>query len=269
MNQSRLLLAVCSALLGLTMKAKIVSQSVPYEDNGVKLEGYLAYDDAAGTDRRPGILIVHEWWGLNDYVKGRARQLAGLGYVAFALDMYGKGEGTTNAKKAAELAGQFYGKPLMAQRAQAGLAQLLATGRVDESRVAAIGYCFGGSTVQALAFSGAPLAGIVSFHGGLIPVPEGAAARTKAKILICHGANESFETKQQVDAFLQAMRAGKFDFQFIMYSGAVHAFTNPEADRLARANHLEGGIGYNREADRRSWAHMQQFFDEIFARPSS
>jgi len=120
------------------------------------------------------VLVVHEWWGLNEYAKHRAVQLAQLGYVAFAVDMYGQGVSTTDAKVAGALSGQFHGKPLMAERARAGLDQLLATGLVNPGKVAAIGYCFGGSTVQALAYSGAPLAGIVSFHGGLIPAPEGA-----------------------------------------------------------------------------------------------
>ena len=136
----------------------------------------------------PGVLIVHEWWGLSDYERGRAVQLAKLGYVAFALDMYGKGILASDPKAAGILTGPFRGKPLMAERAQAGLDQLLGTGLVDPARVAAIGYCFGGSTVQALAYTGAPLAGIVSFHGGLIPASAEVAARIKAKILICHGA---------------------------------------------------------------------------------
>lgn len=243
-------------------QAKIVAKAVPYEDGGVPLEGYLAYDDSA-KGKVPGVLVVHEWWGLNDYVKGRARQLAALGYVAFALDMYGKGVVATDAKKASALAGQFYGSPLMATRARAGLDVLLNTGIVDPSRVAAIGYCFGGSTVQALAYSGAPLAGIVSFHGGLIPVPGDAPAKTKAKILICHGAADPFAKKEQIDAFQAAMKAGRFDWEFISYPGAVHAFTNPGADDLARLNNLSG-IGYNAAADKESWRDMLEFFRRIF-----
>src|SRR5476649_1615045 len=132
--------------------------------------------------------------------------------------MYGGGVATTEAKKAGELAGQFYGKPLMAERARAGLDQLLKTGLADASRVAAIGYCFGGSVVQALAYTGAPLAGIVSFHGGLIPVPADAAAKTKAKILICHGAIDHTISKEALDGFLKSMDEGKFDYQFISYA---------------------------------------------------
>ncbi len=154
-------------LAALTASAALVTRPVSYEQGGVKLTGYLAYDDArTAHGKLPGVLVVHEWWGLNDYARSRTEQLAKLGYVAFALDMYGAGESTTNAKRAGELAGKIYGQGMMPERARAGLDQLLATGLVDSSRVAAIGYCFGGAVVQALAYTGAPLAGIVSFHGG-------------------------------------------------------------------------------------------------------
>jgi len=234
----------------------------------VKLEGYLVYDEAkvSADKKAPGVLVVPEWWGLTDYAKGRAEQLAKLGYVAFATDMYGAGVTTTEAKKAGELAGPFYGKPLMAERAQAGLDQLLASGLVDAAHVAAIGYCFGGSTVQALAYTGATLAGIVSFHGGLIPVPADAAAKTKAKILMCHGAIDPFIKPEELAAFTKAMNDGKFDYQFISYAGAVHAFTNPGADKLAAANGLTGNIAYNAAADKRSWAHMKTFLKEVLGK---
>jgi len=192
----------------LSAHARLVTKPVAYEHAGVKLEGYLAYDDEkTAKGKIPGVLVVPEWWGLTDYVKGRAESLAKLGYVAFAVDMYGAGVTTTDPKKANELASAFYGKPLMAERAQAGLDQLLATGLVDGPRVAAIGYCFGGSTVQALAYTGAPLAGIVSFHGGLIPVPADAAAKTKAKILVCHGAIDPFVSKDALNAFFSHLGA--------------------------------------------------------------
>lgn len=259
-----IIMLLAFAATALPSFAKIVTRSVAYEHAGVKLEGYLAYDDAKPeTEKAPGVLIIPEWWGLNDYVKGRAEKIAQLGYVAFAADMYGAGVATTDPKKAGELAGPFYGQPLMAERAQAGLDALRRNPRVDPARVAAIGYCFGGSTVQALAYSGAPLAGIVSFHGGLIPVPADAATKTKAKILICHGAIDPFVKKEALDAFLKSMNDGKFDYQFISYAGALHAFTNPDADKAA-ANGLNG-VGYNAAADRRSWSHMKTFFKELFS----
>ena len=263
MNSTRLLLTGLFLTASVALGAKIVTKPVAYEHAGTKLEGYLAYDDAqvAPGKKAPGVLVVPEWWGLNDYTKGRVRQLAELGYVAFGADMYGAGVATEDPKKAGELAGQFYGKPLMAERAQAALDQLLGTGLVDGGRVAAIGYCFGGSTVQALAYSGAPLAGIVSFHGGLIPVPADAAAKNKAKILVCHGAVDPFVKPEEIVAFQQAMNAGKFDYQFISYAGAVHAFTNPGADAIAKATGLP--IAYNAAADKRSWALMRSFFGEV------
>jgi len=243
--------------------AKLVTKTVSYEQNGTKLEGYLAYNDSATEKGKvPGVVVFPEWWGLNDYIKSRAEQLANMGYVAFAADMYGDGQTTTEPAKAAEFAGKLYGKPLMAERAQAALDQLLKTGMVDESKVAAIGFCFGGATSLALAYTGAPLAGVVTFHGGLIPAPADAAEKTKAKFLILHGALDPLVNKEAVDSFLKSMNEGKFDFQFVEYSGAVHAFTNPDADK-ARAAGLDG-VGYNAEAATRSWNQMKVFFNEIF-----
>lgn len=255
---------VASAILAVSAHAAIVTKAVDYEHDGVKLEGYLAYDDAKTKEGKlPGVLVVHEWWGLNDYVRSRAEQLAKLGYVAFALDMYGKGQLATDVDGAKRLSGPFYGKPLMAERARAGLDQLLATGLVDPAKVAAIGYCFGGSTVQALAYSGAPLAGIVSFHGGLIAATPEALARNKAKFLICHGAADPSMKREQIDGFLKSLDDGKVDYRFVQYAGALHAFTNPDADAVAAKNGLQGFIGYSPSADRRSWEDMKAFFNEI------
>jgi dienelactone hydrolase len=261
MKTSALLLIFFAALLN--AHAELVTKPVAYEQGGVKLEGYLAYNDTI-TALRPGVLVVPEWWGLNDFAKDRARQLAQLGYVAFAVDMYGTGIATTDPKRAGELAGQFYGKPLMAERAQAALDQLLKTGLVDEKRVAAIGFCFGGAVCQALAYTGAPLVGMVSFHGSLLPASPEAAAKNRARFLICHGALDPFAKPEDIAAFKKSLDDGRIDYQFVSYSGAVHAFTNPGADALALASGLKG-IGYNEPAARRSWQHMKLFFDEIFA----
>ena len=240
--------------------AKLVTRTVSYEQNGTKLEGYLAYDDSATVKGKvPGVVVFPEWWGLTDYIKSRTEQLANMGYVAFAADMYGDGQTTTQEAKAKEFVSKFYGKPLMAERAQAALDQLLKTGMVDESKVAAIGFCFGGSTSLALAYTGAPLAGVVTFHGGLIPAPADAAEKTKAKFLILHGALDPLVNKETVDGFLKSMNNEKLYFQFVEYSGAVHAFTNPDADKF----HLDG-IAYNAEAATRSWNQMKIFFGEIF-----
>ena len=261
----RLLSVLGAALVAAAaVSAKVITKPVAYEHAGVKLEGFLAYDDekVSATAKAPGVLVLPEWWGLNDYPKKRATQLAKAGYVAFAADMYGAGVVTTDPKKAGELAGPFYGKPLMAERARAGLDQLLATGLVADGKVAAIGYCFGGAAAQVLAYSGAPLAGIVSFHGSLVPASAEAAAANKAKFLICHGAVDPFIKPEEIDAFLKGMNAGKFDYQFISYAGAVHAFTNPGADAVAKATGIP--IAYHAAADKRSWAHLRAFFKEIF-----
>ena len=267
MTMKKIILSLCLLAAASGAAAKIVTRPVAYEHAGVKLEGYLAYDDAkaSAAAKAPGVLVLPEWWGLTDYPKSRAEQLAKLGYVAFAVDMYGAKVVTGDPKKAGELAGQFYGQPLMAERARAGLDQLVKTGLVDAARVAAIGYCFGGATVQALAYSGAPLAGIVSFHGSLIPASPEAAAANKAKFLVCHGAVDPFIKAEELAAFTKSMNDGKFDYQMVSYAGAIHAFTNPQADAIAKSAGLEGGVGYNAAADRRSWGHMKDFFGEIFA----
>lgn len=257
--------ALLLCLLGATLPlaAKIVTRAVPYEHAGVKLEGYLAYDDAQTSAAAPGVLVIPEWWGLNDYVKGRAAQYAELGYVAFVADMYGAGVTTTDPKKADELASPFYGQPLMAERARAGLDQLVRQRGVDTTRIAAVGYCFGGAAAQVLAYSGAPLAAVVSFHGSLVPASAEAAARNRAKFLICHGAVDPFVSGEDVAAFLRSMDEGKFDYQFNRYAHAIHAFTNPDADRAAAAG--LNGVGYNAAADRRSWENMKTFLADVFA----
>lgn len=250
-----------AAVLAVGVQAKIITKSVPYEHAGVKLEGFLAYDDSV-HGKRPGVLVVHEWWGLNDYVKGRAEQLAALGYVAFALDMYGAGVVTTDAKQAQQLVSQFYGKPLMAERARAGLDQLLATGLVADGKVASIGFCFGGSTSLVLAYNDARVSGVVSFHGS--PIPAGPGAGNKAKILMLHGAADGFVPAEEITAFEKSMNEGHFDWQWINYAYAVHAFSNPGADKLGAANNIP--VAYNEPAARRSWQHMQLFFKELFGR---
>jgi dienelactone hydrolase len=243
--------------LAVPVQAKIVSQPVEYTNEGTALEGYLAYDDAV-AEKRPGVLVVHEWWGLNDYVKMRIHKLAELGYVAFALDMYGKGIFTSDPKQASELAGHLRGTPLLRQRARAGLEILKQNERVDPTKIAAIGYCFGGTTVLELAYSGADIAGVVSFHGGLtLPKP---GDTIKAKILVLHGADDGFASTQTINDFQDAMRKSGADWQMIFYGGAVHSFTNPAADQFGIK-----GVAYNKKADERSWKHMQMFLQEIFS----
>jgi dienelactone hydrolase len=255
---NKILLIICGLLLATAVEAKIVSRPVEYKDGDTVLEGYLAYDDAT-QNKRPGVLVVHEWWGLNDYVRTRVKRLAEMGYVAFALDMYGKGIWTDDPNKAGELAGHLRGKPIMRQRARTGLDILEKNDLVDPKRIAAIGYCFGGTTVLELAYSGADIAGVVSFHGGLTaPKPED-MHRIKAKILVLHGADDGFVSSENIAAFQDGMRQAGADWQMVYYGGAVHSFTNPAADD----KHIKG-LAYNKKADQRSWSNMQIFFKEIF-----
>ena len=252
-------------LLAGTASAKVVTKPVAYEQAGVKLEGLLAYDDAkSAKGKLPGVLVLPEWWGLTAYPKSRAEQLAAMGYVAFAADMYGAGVTTEDAKKAGELAGGLYGKPLMAERARAGLDQLLKSGLVDPSKVAAIGFCFGGTAAQALAYTGAPLAAIVSFHGGALDAPADAAGKVHAKFLLLNGAADPMVKPEAKAALEKSLDEAKIDWVSVDYAGAVHAFSNPGATEMARKNGMTAAIGYNEPAARRSWKAMQVFFDEIF-----
>lgn len=249
------------------VQAGIVTKTVDYEQGGVSLKGYLAYDDTKTSGGKlPGVLVIPEWWGLNDFTKKRAQQLAELGYVAFGVDMYGQGETTENKDRASQQASQFYGKPLMAERAQAALDQLVKSGLVDKSKLAAIGFCFGGSTAEALAYSGAPVVGIVSFHGGPVPAPASVTGKVKTKFLLLNGAADPMVSSDAKAGLEKSLHDAKIDFQTVEYPGALHAYTNPDADRLAAANGLVGKIGYNEAAAHGSWEQMKTFLHQLFGR---
>ena len=239
--------------------SNVVTADVDYELDGTALRGYLAYDDTV-EEQRPGVLVVHDWTGVGEYVQVRCQMLARLGYVAFAPDIYGR-EVRPQGGEAAEVAGEYYGNPaLMRSRAQAGLAQLLAQPGVDAAQVAAIGYCFGGSVALALAGTGADIAGVVTFHGALSTITAADAPRIKAQLLVLSGAADPVVPDDAVVAFENTLReAPELDWQLTSYSGAMHAFTLPEA---AAPDH---GANYHPIAERRSWVAMRTFFDEIFA----
>lgn len=241
--------------------AKIKTEVVEYTDGDTVCEGFLAYDDAHDKPR-PGVLVVQDWTGVGDYVKGRARQLAELGYVAFCADIYGKGVRPTDPKDCAARAGQFKGdRPLLRQRAKAGLAQLVKNPLVQKGKVAAIGYCFGGTTVLELARSGADVQGVVSFHGGLGSPTPADAKNIKAKVLVCHGADDPFVKPDEVAAFKDEMARGRVDYKFIAHPGAVHSFTNPAA-----GSDNSKGVAFHAAADKESWAAMNVLFAEVFAK---
>jgi dienelactone hydrolase len=236
----------------------IHTETVDYKQGDTTLEGYLAYDDSF-SGKRPGVLVVHQWMGLTDYEETRAVMLANLGYVAFCADIYGKGVRPQNYKDAGAEATKYKtDRALLRLRVNAGLDELKKSELVDTNRVAAIGYCFGGTTVIELARSGADLQGIVSFHGGLDSPTPADGKNIKCKVLICHGADDPFEKPEDLAAFEKEMRDAGVDWRLIKYGGAVHAFTQPMADGSLP------GAKYNERADKRSWADMKSFFAEIF-----
>jgi len=240
-------------------KSEIRMQTVEYKDGDTPCEGYLAYDDAT-QDIRPAVLVCPEWWGITDYGKHRADQLAKMGYIAFVADIYGEGKTTDDPRQAGAWHAPFMkDRGMLRQRTMAALNTLMDQKYVDKTRVAAIGYCFGGTCALEIARAGAPLAGVVSFHGDLSRAPDEGPDQIKCKILICHGGDDPMVPPKVLAAFETEMKEAGADYQINIYGGAMHAFTNPAAD-----SHHIPGIAYNEEADKRSWAATKDFFEEIF-----
>jgi len=251
--------ALAVLVCGTAAFAGVKTEVIDYKHGDARLEGYLAYDDSA-AGKRPGVLVCHEWWGYNEYARKRAEQLAELGYVAFALDMYGEGVQAKDAQEAADKAAVFKkDRSLMRARAMAGLDVLRRHPKVDADNLAAIGYCFGGTTALELARAGADLKGVVSFHGGLDTPDPADAKHIRGKILVLTGADDPVVPPQQVAAFESEMKEAKIDCNVISYPGAVHGFTNP-----ASGDDPKKGVAYNKEADEKSWAEMKAFFEKIF-----
>jgi dienelactone hydrolase len=248
-----------SSAVGVVPHAALRTETVEYRDGEQVLEGYFAWDESK-VGRRPGVLVVHDWTGINPHTRGVVERLARLGYAALAVDVYGKGVRPAPPTAAGAEAGKYkQNRALFRQRLLAGYRTLLERRQVDKDRVAAIGYCFGGTGVLELARAGADLDGVVSFHGGLDSPTPADGRNIKAKVLILHGAEDPFVPQKDIDAFLTELRSAKVDWQMISYSGAVHAFTNP-----ASGNDPSTGAAYNAAADRRSWLAMQQFLSEVF-----
>lgn len=240
-------------------EAAVKTRPIDYVSFQAAMEGHFASDDTL-VGPRPGILVVHDWMGFGPYAKSRAEQLAQLGYAAMAVDIYGKGVRPKDAKEAGKVAGQYKAdRPLMRERILAALAALKEQPEVDRGRVGAIGYCFGGTVALELMRSGAPVAGVVSFHGGLETKMPAKTGEAKGKVLVCHGADDPFVTAAEVATFEEEMRAAGVDWQLIKYSGAVHSFTNPHA-----GNDPSKGAAYHFLADKRSWEAMKLFFQEVF-----
>lgn len=235
---------------------KIVTETITYEHGGVKLEGLLAYDKNA-QGKRPGVLVCHEWWGNTDYSRGRAKQLAELGYVAFALDMYGQGKTSMEVPKAQEWSRALYTAPgLMGSRAAAGLKILTDRPEVDPARVAAIGYCMGGTVALELARTGADVKAITCFHtSGLAAAKPEDNRKIKARILIAHGAADPLVEPEVIKSFKTQMADAGVTYEFIEYPDAKHSFTNPKADAVGME-----AVGYNKAADEKSWEDMKKLF---------
>lgn len=243
-----------------TAEAKVVGKTVAYKDGKDSFEGYLAYDDAA-TGKRPAVLVVHAWMGLDDYTKKRVDMLAEQGYVAFAADIYGKGNKPKSVEEAAKLSGSYRGKDRseLRRRANAGLKQLLTEKNVDASKVAAIGYCFGGTTVIELARSGAKVNGVVSFHGGLDSPSPADAKNIKGRVLALAGGADPYQKAEDLQAFIAELNGANADWQLKMYGGAVHCFTHFD-DKGDKSK----GCAYDEKADKASWGDMKDFFAQIF-----
>jgi len=247
-------------IFSLAAYAEIRTEDVNYQLDGEAFTGYLAYDDAV-TGKRPGVLVVHEWWGLSDYEKRRARMLAELGYVAFAVDMYGTGKHTDKAEQAkAWMQEVTTDVEWWRERAMKGVEILRGNKMVDAAKVAAIGYCFGGGTVLQMAYGGTDIQGVVSFHGSLPIANDEDIKRTKTKLLVLHGNADPFVPGEMAAEFQKKLETGDIDWQMTTYGGVRHSFTSPEADKRGM-----DALKYDADADHRSWNSMQAFFGEIFA----
>jgi dienelactone hydrolase len=255
----RILIILSFLFFATASEAAIMMKDIDYKDGSVTLKGTLVYDDSL-KGPRPGVLVVPEWWGKNEYIKQRAKQMAEQGYVAFAVDMYGDGKVTTDPAQAGQWAGAFYKDgALMRNRALAGLNVLRSQPNIDKSKIAAIGFCFGGTVALELGRQGEDLAGVGVFHAGL-KFPDAAKKNAiKAKILVMNGAADPHVPFEDRQKFIEEMQQAGADIQFIEYGGALHAFTNPNADKF----HIEG-IAYNEKAEKRSFATLRTFLAEIF-----
>jgi dienelactone hydrolase len=244
-----------------TKKANVLQEeNVRYNADSI-MNGFIVYGDSI-EGKRPGILVVHEWWGLDDYAKERTRQLAKMGYIAMAVDMFGGGKTAANPQEAMALAGPFYQDPQLAKnRLDAALAQLKSYEQTDTNKIAAIGYCYGGYVVLNAAKLGSDLNGVVSFHGGLGGAPPAKDA-LKAKILVCHGGSDPMVPQDEFNRFTKQMDSVNADYEIKVYPDATHAFTNPAASETGKKFNIP--IAYNPDADRKSWNDMKAFLDNLF-----
>ena len=254
-----LLSLIALSVLSSQVFSKLHVETIKYQDGKTSLQGYLYWEDSF-EGKRPGVMVVHEWWGLNDYAKLRAEMLAELGYVAFAADMYGDNRVTRHAKNAKAWKQQITSNiDAWQRRANLGLEQLRKSENVDSNKLAAIGYCFGGATVMQMAYSGAPLKGVASFHGSLPPPTAEQAKNIKSRILIAHGDADGFIPEERIKTFKKALADAGADWEMDIYGGAQHGFTNPYADGYGIK-----GLGYHEQADGSSWMRLLRFLEALF-----
>jgi dienelactone hydrolase len=237
------------------------TENVDYSGDGVTMKGFIAYNDDTAT-AKPVVLILPEWWGIGDYTRGRAKQLAELGYVAFAVDMYGDGKTAETPDEAGKLATPFYTSATLGKvRFEAAMEKIKTYKFADMSRVAAIGYCFGGAMVLNMARAGEPLKGVVSFHGNLVGNKLDKNL-LKADVLVCHGDDDKFVLPTEVATFKKQMDSVRASYTFKSYSGATHAFSNPAATEKGKKYNIP--VAYNAAADTASFNEMKVFFEKIF-----
>lgn len=262
MKSILLLLSLCC--FGGAAQAAVQGKEVDYEADGVTLKGYLAYDDSI-KGKRPGVLVVHEWWGQNEYARKRARMLAALGYTALAVDMYGNGKTASNPDDAGKLAGEVYkDMPMAKKRFEAAMQLLRAQETVQADELAAFGYCFGGGIALNMARMGEDLKGVASFHGGLGTASPAQPGKIGARIISFSGDADPSIGPDKVAAFRKEMDAAGADYRVVIYPGAKHAFTNPDADVTGKKFNLP--IAYDAKADKDSWEQATVFLREVFAR---
>jgi dienelactone hydrolase len=262
MNHNIIFLLIAILGMAAVSSAEIKTENVTYQSGGLTMKGYIAYNDAV-KGKRPGILVVHEWWGQTENVRNRARMLAELGYTGMAVDMYGNGKTTMHPDEAGKFTEEVMKNVDDAtKRFTAAIDVLKKHPTVDPERIGAMGYCFGGSVVLTMARQGLDLDGVVSFHGGLDLKTPAKAGAIKAKVLVCHGADDKFISAQQVEKFQKEMKDAGADMQFISYPGALHGFTNPDATELGKKNNIP--IAYNADADKKSWEDMKAFWKKVF-----
>ena len=260
---ARSALAAFSLLLAFGTSAEIITSEISYQQGDTVMKGFLAYDDEVeGT--RPGVLVIHEWWGHNVYARKRARMLAELGYTALAVDMYGDGKTADHPDDAGKFSSAVGGNlPLAKARYDAALQTLKKQPMVEADKIAAIGYCFGGGILLNMARMGTDIDGVVSFHGSVATQSPAQKGDIKTRIRVFNGADDPFVKPEQIETFKKEMEAAGADYKLVNYPGAVHSFTNPDADAFGKKFKLP--LAYNKQADQDSWQQMQDFFDEIFA----